>query len=108
MDAVSLLKLLNEEHSRTRLPDNLQRGDCRTDPEVSRSTVAFKLPSTRPAPGDTPPDRTETVILERDPGAPGDGGSDPPDVQSRRTAPITLGGVIRDISNSSRVSGRGA
>ena len=95
MDAVSLLKLLNEEHSRTRLPDNLHGAIAARILQFRDPPSPFKLPPIRPAPGDPPPDRTETVILERDPGASGDGGADPPEVESRRTAPITLGSVLQ-------------
>jgi formylglycine-generating enzyme required for sulfatase activity/predicted Ser/Thr protein kinase len=96
MDAVSLLKLLNEEHSRTRLPDNLHGAIAARILQFRDPPSPFKLPPTRSAPSNTAQDRTETVILERDPGATGDGSSDPPDAESRRTAPITLGSVLQD------------
>ena len=95
MDAVSLLKLLNEEHSRTRLPDNLHGAIAARILQFRDPPSPFELPPTRSALSDTAQDRTETVILERDPGVAGDGFSDPPDAESRRTAPITLGSVLQ-------------
>jgi formylglycine-generating enzyme required for sulfatase activity len=95
-DAVTLLKLLNEEHSRTRLPDNLHGVIAARILQFRDPPSPFKLLATRSAPpqGSTGPDGTETVIIERDPGTPGEG-SDPGELEPRRTAPITLGSVLQ-------------
>src|ERR1700735_222146 len=93
-DAVSLLKLLNEEHSRTRLPDNVHGAIAARILQFRDPPSPFKLPSSRPAQGNMGEDRTETVIIERDPGAPGEG-PDPDEFEPRRTAPITLGSVLQ-------------
>jgi formylglycine-generating enzyme required for sulfatase activity len=98
MDAVSLLQLLNEEHSRTRLPDNLHGAIAARILQWRDPPSPFKLPATRavpPAPDNMGQDRTETVIIEREPAPPGEGQSEPGDVESRRTAPITLGSVLQ-------------
>jgi formylglycine-generating enzyme required for sulfatase activity len=98
MDAVSLLKLLNEEHSRTRLPDNLHGAIAARILQWRDPPSPFKLPVTRlvpPLPHNTGQDRTETVLIEREPAPPGEGQPEPADVESRRTAPITLGSVLQ-------------
>jgi formylglycine-generating enzyme required for sulfatase activity/predicted Ser/Thr protein kinase len=109
MDAVSLLKLLNEEHSRTRLPGNLHGA-------IAARILQFRDPPSpfKPLPprGVQPPapaneDRSDTVLIEREPNGPNAARfeapdaptppdpPDPPDVESRRTAPITLGSVLQ-------------
>jgi formylglycine-generating enzyme required for sulfatase activity/predicted Ser/Thr protein kinase len=88
MDAVSLLKLLNEEHSRIRLPDNLHSALAARILQFRDPPSPFKLQTSRA-------ESTDTVFLERDPGAAGDGPSAAPDVEPRRTAPITLGSVLQ-------------
>jgi formylglycine-generating enzyme required for sulfatase activity/predicted Ser/Thr protein kinase len=95
-DAVTLLKLLNEEHSRTRLPDNLHGVIAARILQFRDPPSPFKLPASRPASvqGNIGNDGTETVIIERDPGAPGEG-PDPGELEPRRTAPITLGSVLQ-------------
>jgi formylglycine-generating enzyme required for sulfatase activity len=95
VDAVSLLKLLNEEHSRTRLPDNVHGAIAARILQFRDPPSPFKLPSSRPAAGSTGEDGTETVIIERDPAAPGEGPSDGGEIEARRTAPITLGSVLQ-------------
>src|SRR3984957_19542001 len=87
VDAVSLLKLLNEEHSRTRLPDNLHGAIAARILQFRDPPSPFKLPAMRPAPtpDNTGNDGTETVIIERDPGAPGEG-PEPGELEPRRTA----------------------
>jgi serine/threonine protein kinase len=98
MDAVSLLKLLNEEHSRTRLPDNLHGAIAARILQWRDPPSPFRLPVTRavpPPPNNTGQDRTETVLIEREPAPPGERQPEPADVESRRTAPITLGSVLQ-------------
>ena len=98
MDAVSLLKLLNEEHSRTRLPDNLHGAIAARILQWRDPPSPFQLPETRaaaPPPHDTGQDRTATVIIEREPAPGGARPPEPGDVESRGTAPITLGSVLQ-------------
>ena len=98
-DAVSLLKLLNEEHSRTRLPDNLH------------STIAARILQWRDVPAPvaagrpvstlTPraQDGSETVLIEPEPG---NAGFEPPpawpaapEIEPRRAGPISVGSVLQ-------------
>jgi formylglycine-generating enzyme required for sulfatase activity len=97
MDAVSLLKLLNEEHSRMRLPDNLHGAIAARILQWRDPPSRFELLPTQPAPppGTTGQDRTETVLIERDPGTADSGSSDLPEVESHRAAPITFGSVLQ-------------
>ena len=106
MDAVSLLKLLNEEHSRTRLPDNLHGAIAARILQWRDPPSPFKPLPTRPAqpPAASSQDRSDTVSdragaqqprrrsLRRRRMLPR---PDPPDVEFRRTAPITLGSVLQ-------------
>jgi formylglycine-generating enzyme required for sulfatase activity/predicted Ser/Thr protein kinase len=96
MDAVSLLKLLNEEHSRIRLPDNLHSAIAARILQWRDPPSPFKPFPPRPAPPPGPPsaDRTETVLIERETDV-GSGPSTVADVELRRTAPIILGSVLQ-------------
>ena len=109
-DAVSLLRLLNEEHARARLPDNLHSAIAARllhwrDPPPPFKPLTPKLPFTGAAPErGHPPDpldhpniaRTRaiadeaTVII-------GSGSlpAEPADSDSRRGAPITVGSVLQ-------------
>jgi formylglycine-generating enzyme required for sulfatase activity/predicted Ser/Thr protein kinase len=104
MDAVSLLKLLNEEHARTRLPGNLHGAIAARILQWRDPPSPFgSLPPQSAQPPASSQDGTDTVFIERDSdtsdgarsGAP-DAPLPPesPDVESRRTAPITLGSVL--------------
>jgi formylglycine-generating enzyme required for sulfatase activity/predicted Ser/Thr protein kinase len=97
MDAVALLKLLNEEHSRMRLPDNLHGVIAAKILQWRDPPSPFESLPTRPAPlpGTASEDRTETVIIERNPGAAVADPSDPSAVEPRRPGPITLGSVLQ-------------
>ena len=107
MDAVSLLKLLNEEHSRGRLPDNLHGTIAARILQWRDPPSPFKPLPPRSAPSRIGPgrDETDTVLIERDPagaiaGAPAAPGSSggpagPPDVELRRSAPLTPGSVLQ-------------
>ena len=99
-DAVALMRLLNEEHARERLSDSLHgvlatriMNWCAPQSQVS-GPVTDSDP-TRGAP--LPEDHTETVVIDHGVTT-GPGGSEantPPDGESRRTAPITLGSVLQ-------------
>ncbi|MDB6012947.1 MAG: serine/threonine protein kinase [Gammaproteobacteria bacterium] len=106
MDAVSLLKLLNDEHSRTRLPGNLHGAIAARILQWRDPPSPFKPLPTRqaPPPAASSQDRSDTVLIEREPNSPDAarfGAPDastppePPDVEFRRTAPITLGSVLQ-------------
>lgn len=106
MDAVSLLKLLNEEHSRTRLPGNLHGAIAARILQWRDPPSPFKPLPTRPAqpPAASSQDRSDTVLIEREPTSPDAarfGAPDaptppePPDVEFRRTGPITPGSVLQ-------------
>jgi predicted Ser/Thr protein kinase len=104
MDAVSLLKLLNDEHSRTRLPGNLHGAIAARILQWRDPPSPFKPLPTRQAPAASSQDRSDTVLIEREPNSPDAarfGAPDaptppePPDVEFRRTAPITLGSVLQ-------------
>jgi formylglycine-generating enzyme required for sulfatase activity/predicted Ser/Thr protein kinase len=89
VDAVSLLKQLNEEHSRARLPDNLHG-------VIAARILHWREPPRR---GVTQ-DGTETVVIERESSSTGSESPDavptvPPDREVRRTAPIALGSVLQ-------------
>jgi formylglycine-generating enzyme required for sulfatase activity/predicted Ser/Thr protein kinase len=100
-DALALLKLLNEEHSRARLPDNLhstiaarilQWRDRRPPVAIARVS-AFSARE----PGE---DGSETILIEPEPG---NTGVDPwpaawpgaREIEHRRPGPITVGSVLQ-------------
>ena len=103
-DAVALMRLLNEEHARSQLPDSLhgmlasrimswctpqaQSSEPRTESDLTQSEALF--------------DRTATVVIDHglSEAAAGSGPGTRSDVDSldhtgRRTAPITLGSVLQ-------------
>jgi formylglycine-generating enzyme required for sulfatase activity len=97
VDAVALLKLLNEEHSRARLPDNLHSA-------IAARILHWRDPRPAAALPDQPNvtrmpghDGTETIIIEREAGslaaaADGDAFAE---AETRRAEPVTLGGVLQ-------------
>jgi formylglycine-generating enzyme required for sulfatase activity/predicted Ser/Thr protein kinase len=94
-DAIALLHLLNEEHSRTPLPDNLHGAIVARilhwrDPQPLTGASAKPNP-----PHASSQDRTETVLIEREPGSTGADMSDMLDPEAPRTPPITLGSVLQ-------------
>jgi len=97
-DAVALMRLLNEEHARSQLPDSLH-GMLATRIMnwcVPGSGANFHTESDLTQ----AQDRTETVVIDRGHTHPGGipGGPNPtvpPDVEFRRAAPITLGSVLQ-------------
>jgi formylglycine-generating enzyme required for sulfatase activity/predicted Ser/Thr protein kinase len=107
VDAVSLLKLLNEEHARARLPDNLHTA-------IAARILHWRDPRPAGSGGPSPihtvhvtaRDGTETVVIERDVSSAVAGSDDDPssaDAGARRPEPggpvggqpLTLGGVLQ-------------
>jgi eukaryotic-like serine/threonine-protein kinase len=93
-DAISLLKLLNEEQSRARLPDNLHSAIAARILRWRDPPAPFQLRTPEPAhpPGAPSQDRTATVIIQRD------AGFEPPsspDLLLHRSAPLALGSVLK-------------
>jgi formylglycine-generating enzyme required for sulfatase activity/predicted Ser/Thr protein kinase len=103
-DAVALMRLLNEEHARSRLPDSLH-GMLAT--RIMNWCVPGGVPPNAHTESDPTQvalgeDRTETVVIDRgntiNPDSTSPGGPNatvPPDVEFRRAAPITLGSVLQ-------------
>src|SRR3984957_11201414 len=106
LDAVSLLKLLNEEHSRTRLPGNLHGAIAARLLQWPAPPSPYKPLPTRheQPPAASSQDRADTVLIEREPNSPDAarfGAPDappppePPHVEFHRNVPITLGSVLQ-------------
>jgi hypothetical protein len=119
MDAVSLLKLLNEEHSRTRLPCNLHGAIAARILQWRDPPSPFKpLPRRQPQPPEaSSQDRSDTVLIAREPNSPdaarfaapdAPAPPEPADVEFRRAAPITLGSVLQGRFKLIESIGQGA
>ena len=98
VDAVALLKLLNEEHARARLPDNLHSAIAARilhwrDPRPP----GYLGPHRNHIPHVTAHEGAETVVIERAADNPAvDSNSGPPlEGEPRRPEPLTLGGVLQ-------------
>jgi formylglycine-generating enzyme required for sulfatase activity/predicted Ser/Thr protein kinase len=97
VDAVALLKLLNEEHARARLPDNLHSAIAARilhwrDPRPPGGAVASLIHIARV----TGHDGTETVVIERETrSAAADSPEGPEENRPRPPEPLTLGGVLQ-------------
>ena len=109
-DAVSLLRLLNEEHARARLPDNLHSAIAARllhwrDPPPPFKPLAPKTPFGRHSPSSTDArviDDAATVII-------GSGSlpPEPTDTDARRGAPIAIGSVLQGRFKLVEAIGRG-
>ena len=92
MDAVSMLKLLNEEHSRAQYPDNLHGA-------IAARILHWRDPRP-PGAGPPAPDNTQTIVIEPDAAVTDSDPADVPpeaphDAEARRTAPIPPGSVLK-------------
>src|SRR5262249_47815674 len=105
VDAVSLLKQLNEEHARSRLPDNLHSAIAARilhwrDPHTALAALSSNSQHNMRG---TPHDGTETVVIEREAGSDAkDSPDEASDAEVHRPEPgrpmghpITLGGVLQ-------------
>jgi formylglycine-generating enzyme required for sulfatase activity/predicted Ser/Thr protein kinase len=97
VDAVALLKLLNEEHSRVRLPDNLHTAIAARILHWRDPRPAAALPGQPDVTRMPAHDGTQTVIIEREAGSVAaeedkDGFEE---AEARRAEPVTLGGVLQ-------------
>ena len=97
VDAVALLKLLNEEHARLRLPDNLHSAIAARILHWRDPRPAAVLPDQPNVTRMPAHDGAETVIIEREAGSvvaqeDRDGFEE---AEARRAGPVTLGGVLQ-------------
>ena len=97
IDAVALLKLLNEEHARVRLPDNLHSAIAARILHWRDPRPAAVLPDQPNVARIPARDGTETIVIERDGGgvAAAQVGDAVEAAEAHRAEPVTLGGVLQ-------------